>query len=106
MERKAARLRYLRDRWVAGVRGVPGIDVLTPDAPGMVGAITGVRLHGRGTRDANQALVRTLHDEYRLFTQWRTGLAKGDCVRITPALYNSAVDADRMAGALRAIAAR
>jgi len=106
MERKAARLRYLRDRWVAGARGVPGIDVLTPDAPGMVGAITGVRLHGRGTREANQALVRTLHDDYRLFTQWRTGLAKGDCVRITPALYNSAADADRMAGALRAIAAR
>jgi isopenicillin-N epimerase len=106
MERKAARLRYLRDRWVAGVRGVPGIDVLTPDAPGMVGAITGIRLHGRGTRDATQAVVRTLHDEYRLFTQWRTGLAKGDCVRITPALYNSAADADRMAGALRAIASR
>ena len=104
MERKAARLRYLRDRWVAAVRGVPGIDVLTPDEPGMVGAITGVRLHGRGTREANQAVVRTLHDDYRLFTQWRTGLAKGDCVRVTPALYNSAADADRLAGALRAIA--
>ena len=65
--------------------------------------ITGVRLHGRGTRDANQAVVRTLHDEYRLFTQWRTGLAKGDCVRVTPALYNSAADADRLARALRTI---
>ncbi len=104
IERKAARLRYLRDRWVAGVRGVPAINVLTPDAPGMVGAITGVRLQGRGTREANQAVVRTLHDDYRLFTQWRTGLAKGDCVRITPALYNSAADADRLAGALRTIA--
>jgi selenocysteine lyase/cysteine desulfurase len=104
IERKAARLRYLRDRWVAAVRDVPAINVLTPDEPGMVGAITGVRLHGRGTREANQAVVRTLHDEYRLFTQWRTGLAKGDCVRVTPALYNSAADADRLAGALRAIA--
>jgi selenocysteine lyase/cysteine desulfurase len=103
MERKAARLRYLRDRWVAAVRGVPAINVLTPDESGMVGAITGVRLHGRGTREANQAIVRTLHDDYRLFTQWRTGLAKGDCVRITPALYNSAADADRLAGALIAL---
>jgi isopenicillin-N epimerase len=105
IEHKAARLRYLRDRWVAAVRDVPAINVLTPDEPGMVGAITGIRLHGRGTREANQALVRTLHDDYRLFTQWRTGLAKGDCVRITPALYNSAADADRLAGALRTIAA-
>lgn len=105
IEHKAARLRYLRDRWVAAVRGVTGIDVLTPDEPGMVGAITGVRLQGRGTREANQTIVRTLHDDYKLFTQWRTGLAKGDCVRITPALYNSAADADRLAGALRTLAA-
>lgn len=103
---KAARLRFLRDRWVRAVRGVQGIDVLTPDEPGMVGAITGVRLHGRGTREANQEIVRVLHDEYRLFTQWRTGLAKGDCVRITPALYNSAADADRLAAALTTLAAR
>ena len=106
IERKAARLRYLRDRWVAAVRGVTGINVLTPDEPGMVGAITGVRLQGRGTREANQTIVRTLHDNYKLFTQWRTGLAKGDCVRITPALYNSAADADRLAGALRTLASR
>jgi isopenicillin-N epimerase len=106
IERKAARLRYLRDRWVARVRGVRGIDVLTPDEPGMVGAITGVRLHGRGTREANQAVIRMLHDEFRIFTQWRTGLAKGDCVRVTPALYNSAADADRFAAALTTIAGR
>jgi isopenicillin-N epimerase len=106
MPNKAARLRYLRDRWVKKVRGVPGIDVLTPDDPTMVGAITGVRLHGRGTRAANVALQKTLVDEFGLFTHWRTGLAKGDCVRITPALYNSVADADRMATALTTIAAR
>lgn len=106
MPNKAARLRYLRDRWVTKVRGVPGIDVLTPDDPTMVGAITGVRLHGRGTRAANVALQKTLVDEFALFTHWRTGLAKGDCVRITPALYNSVADADRMAAALMTIAAR
>jgi isopenicillin-N epimerase len=103
---KAARLRYLRDRWVSKVRGVRGIDVLTPDDAQLVGAITGVRLHGRGDRAANVALVKTLVDEFGLFTHWRTGLAKGDCVRITPALYNSLADADRMAAALTTIAAR
>ncbi len=106
MPNKAARLRYLRGRWVTKVRGVPGIDVLTPDDSTMVGAITGVRLHGRGTRAANVALQKTLVDEFGLFTHWRTGLAKGDCVRITPALYNSVADADRMAAALTTIAAR
>lgn len=106
MERKAARLRYLRDRWVGAVRGVPGVDILTTDEPGMVGAMTGFRLHGRGTREANQAIVQTLLDEFRLFTQFRTGLAKGDCVRVTPALYNSAADADRLAAAVTTLASR
>ena len=31
---KAARVRYLRDRWVAAVRNTPGIEILTPDFRG------------------------------------------------------------------------
>lgn len=103
---KAARLRYLRDRWVSAVRGTPGIDVLTPDDAGMVAAITSFRLHGRRTRAENQAVVNELIEKHRLFTVWRTGLAKGDCVRVTPALYNTPADADRLAAALKSIASR
>ncbi|HEX5069860.1 MAG TPA: aminotransferase class V-fold PLP-dependent enzyme [Vicinamibacterales bacterium] len=103
---KAARIRYLRDRWVKAVRGVPGIDVLTPDDPDLVAGITSFRLHGRTSRADNQALAAELLDRYGLFTFWRTGLAKGDCVRATPALYNTPEDVDRLAAALKAIAAR
>jgi selenocysteine lyase/cysteine desulfurase len=106
MANKAARLRYLRDRWVTAVRSVKGVDILTPDEPGMVGALTGFRLHGRGTREANQAIATTLLNEFKIFTTTRTGLAKGDCVRVTPALYNSASDADRLAAAITTLAAR
>ena len=106
VDKKAARLRYLRDRWVGAVRNVPGVDILTPDDPSLVGAITGFRLHGRGTRDANQAITKALLDEFGIFTFYRTGLAKGDCVRVTPALYNSIADADKLASALKTIAAR
>ncbi len=106
MENKAARLRLLRDRWVNAVRGANGVDILTPDDPRLVGALTGFRLHGRGTSAANQALAKTLLDEFGVFTFYRTGLAKGDCVRVTPALYNSLADADRLAEAIKTIAAR
>ncbi len=104
--RKSARLRYLRDRWVTAVRHTPGVDVLTPDDAGMVGALTSFRLHGRTTREANQAITRALADEFGLFTFWRTGLDRGDCVRVTVALYNSAKDADRLASAINTLAAR
>jgi isopenicillin-N epimerase len=101
---KAARVRYLRDRWVHAVRGTAGIDVLTPEDPGMVAAITSFRLHGRGTREENQAVVRELFDRFGLFAVWRNGPAKGDCVRVTPALYNTPADADKLAAALRTLA--
>lgn len=103
---KAARLRYLRDRWVHAVRDVPGVDVLTPEDPVLTGAITAFRLHGRGSREANAALARTLFEEFGLFTFQRTGIAKGDCVRVTPTLYNTPADADTLAAAIQTIAAR
>ncbi|HET9384467.1 MAG TPA: aminotransferase class V-fold PLP-dependent enzyme [Gemmatimonadales bacterium] len=103
---KAARVRYLRDRWVAQVRATPEIDVLTLDDPATVAAITSFRIRKRGSREANQAVVTELVERYGLFTAWRTGLAGGDCVRVTPALYNSPADADRLAAALKEIAGR
>jgi selenocysteine lyase/cysteine desulfurase len=106
MPQKAARLRYLRDRWVRAVRDVPGVQILTPDDSALVGAITGFRLHGRGTREANEAIARTLHDEFGIFTFQRTGLANGDCVRVTPTLFNTPAQLDQLAAALRTMAAR
>ncbi len=103
---KAARVRHLRDQWVHAVRGTPGIDILTPDDAGLVAGITSFRLHGRTGKEENQAIVRELFEQHRLFTVWRTGLARGDCVRVTPALYNTPADAERLAAALRAMAGR
>jgi isopenicillin-N epimerase len=103
---KAARVRYLRDRWVQAARGIPGVDILTPDDADLVGAITSFRLHGRGTRAANQAIVQTLHNEFRIFTVARNGIARGDCVRVTPALYNRIEDVDALVDALRVMAVR
>jgi isopenicillin-N epimerase len=103
---KAARLRYLRDRWVQAVRGVDGIDVLTPDDRDLVAGITSFRIHGRTGRAENQAVADELLKRHRLFVVWRTGLSKGDCVRVTPALYNAPADCDRLASALKTIAAK
>ncbi|MFN4770452.1 aminotransferase class V-fold PLP-dependent enzyme [Gemmatimonas sp.] len=103
---KAARLRFLRDRWVHAVRDVPGVNILTPDAPALVGAITGFRLHGRGTKAANEAVAKTLLDEFGIFTFPRTGIAGGDCVRVTPTLFNTPAQLDTLAAALQVMAAR
>jgi len=98
---KAARLRYLRDRWVRAVRGLPGLEILTPDDPQMVGGITSFRLVGHTSSEDNQRIVDELRARYSLFTVRRPGLERGDCVRVTPALYNGPADVDRLAAALK-----
>lgn len=103
---KAARLRYLRDQWVSAVRNTNGVDILTPDDPNMVGALTSFRLNGKLDKASNQANAKTLLDEFGIFTTWRNGLAKGDCVRVTTALYNNVADAEKLASALKTMAAR
>ena len=102
----AARLRYLRDRWVSQVRATAGLDVLTLDDAHSVAAISSFRVRKRTSRADNQAVVTELLERHRLFTAWRTGLAGGDCVRVTPALYNTLEETDRLAAALKEIAAR
>jgi isopenicillin-N epimerase len=104
--RKAARLRYLRDAWVKPARAIAGVDILIPDDPELAGAITSFRLHGNGDRARNAAIARTLLDEFGIFTVARSGLAKGDCVRVTPALYSTPADAAKLVAALKVMAAR
>jgi isopenicillin-N epimerase len=104
--RKAARLRYLRDAWVQPAREIAGVDILTPDEPGLAGAITSFRLRGDGSRERNAAIARTLLDEFGIFTVARSGLSKGDCVRVTPALYSTPADAAKLVAALRQMASR
>ena len=102
--RRAARLRALRDRWVAPLRDDARLEILTPDDPRLYGAITGFRLRGRTSHDDNVALARELLDRHGIFTVHRDGLSSGSCVRVTPALASRMEDLDRLVVALRALA--
>jgi len=103
---KAARIRYLRDRWVGAVRGTPGIEIMTPDDQDLVAGITSFRLNDRRGVAANRAIASELLDAHHIFVVARSGLARGDCVRVTPALYNTPADCDRLADALETMAAQ
>jgi selenocysteine lyase/cysteine desulfurase len=103
--RREARLRALRDRWVHQVIGLPKVQILTPEEPGMHGAITAFRLRGRTSHDDNVALAKALLDKHRIFTVHRDGLASGSCVRVTPALASRMSDCDALAAAIRSLVA-
>lgn len=103
---KQARLTYLRDRWVARARALPNVQILTPDDPRTHAGITSFRIAGRVTAAENTAVVRQLLEDYGVFTVRRGGVAAGQCVRVSPALYTSAADVDRFADALEDLSAR
>jgi isopenicillin-N epimerase len=99
---KAARLRYLRDSWVARARALPDIEVLTPDEPGLAAGITSFRVKNKGSREDNNALVVALRDKHKVLTVRRDGVAKGQCIRVSPALYTTEEEIERLVAAIAA----
>ena len=99
---KAARLRFLRDRWVEQARALPDIEVLTPDEPGLAAGITSFRVKNKGSREDNNALVAALRDRHKVLTVRRDGVARGQCIRVSPALYTTEDEVDRFVAALGA----
>ncbi|CAH1660289.1 Cysteine desulfurase [Hyphomicrobiales bacterium] len=97
---KQARLTFLRDYWVSRSRGFKGLEILTPDEPGMYGAITSFRFAGKTDKAENDKIVAALRDTHRILTVRRAGVAKGQCIRVTPALYTRTADLDKLVDAL------
>lgn len=93
---KGARVNYLRDRWVSQVRGLQGIEVLTPDDPRLYCAITAFKFVGRDQQEMADRLLK----DYGVFTTTRTGAAFGSCIRVTPGLVTSAADMDVLVNAV------
>jgi isopenicillin-N epimerase len=102
--RRAARLRWLRDRWVAAARRIDGVEVLTPDDPALHGGITSFRLRGVTDTKGNMAIAAQLLDRHGIFTVHRDGAARGACIRVTPALFTRSSDVDALAAALAEVA--
>ena len=49
-----------------------------------------------------QRMAKLLLEKHRILTVARRGIAKGSAVRVTPALYNTHAELDRLVSALQA----
>jgi isopenicillin-N epimerase len=101
LERKAARLRYLRDRWMKRLSGQKGVRIHTSFDPAMSCAIGNVGIEGVDTAKLAQSLwdrrriivVPILHEEYQ-------GL------RVTPNLYTTLAEVDVFAEEMERVIAK
>jgi selenocysteine lyase/cysteine desulfurase len=103
---KEARLRYLRDQWAEAVRGHDAWEILTPTDKRLYGGLTSFRRRGRTKLDENIQLAKRLLDEARIFTVHRSGLESGACVRVTPSVFTSLDDVEKLRKALEGPASR
>jgi selenocysteine lyase/cysteine desulfurase len=101
VERKRARLQYLRNYWVSRVREIDGVEILTPEDPARYGATTSFRLKGMKSLEQAKKVQDLLLAKYNVLTVARKGISRGAAVRVTPALYNTTAELDKFVSAIR-----
>ena len=101
VERKRARLQYLRNYWVSRVREIDGVKILTPDDPARYGATTSFRLKGMKSFEQAKRVQDLFLAKYNVLTVARKGITQGAAVRVTPALYNTAAEVDKLVLAIQ-----
>lgn len=99
-ERKAARLRYLKNRWTEKVRGLPGVRILHSDRPEESCGIGAMSIDGV---DAND-LTRHLEERYRIHVRPRFVAGEFSCIRVTPNVFTTLEEIDFFSEAIERVA--
>ena len=100
-ERKAARFRFLRERWMRGIEGVKGVRLLTSYDPAQACALGAFALEGMGAAAVTEALLR--RDRIHVRPRFVPGEWEG--VRVTPNVFTTVEEVDRLVAAVRRLAA-
>jgi selenocysteine lyase/cysteine desulfurase len=99
LARKEARLRFLQQHWTRQVRGVPRIVLNTPTDPARACAIANVGVEGM----APATLAQQLFDRHRIWTVAIDGAGVRG-VRVTPGVFTTTAELDRLVAALTELA--
>jgi len=98
-QRKEKRLRYLKNYWVDAVKDIPRIKFFTNDKPEYSCGLFNFALDGMEAKDISEKLF----SKYKLYTiavKWE----KINGVRVTPHVYTTLNDLDRLIDAIHEIA--
>ncbi len=101
-ERKLTHLTRMRARWVDGVRAIPGLTIAHSEEPDRVAVIGAFRLPGQRTWADAQGAQTVLLDKHRVLVVAKQGLASGPVLRVTPSLFNTDGEIDRLIHAVTA----
>lgn len=88
--RKAARLQWLRERWMDGVSAVRGVQLLTPRDPSQACALGAMRIDGVGA----QTLTESLQKRWGIHVRPRFVDGEFECIRVTPNVFTALDEID------------
>ncbi len=94
-ERKIARLRYLRDRWMRRLDGQPGVNLYTSYDPAMSGGLANVGIEGV---DPGQLTTHLWRTQKIIVTPINHVACTG--IRVTPNVYTTLEEIDRFVDAM------
>jgi selenocysteine lyase/cysteine desulfurase len=94
IEKITKRLHYLKTIWVNAVKDHPNVEVVTP--VNLSCAIASFRIKNKTAAEVADYLFK----EHKIFTVARQ-LGKQGCVRVTPGIYNSAADVQKLTEAIK-----
>lgn len=97
-ERKAARFRYLRERWMRGVEGVKGVTLRTSSDPAQSCALGAMSLAGMGAAQ----LVDYLVTKHLIHVRARFVPGEFEAIRVTPNVFTTVEEIDAFVTAIRA----
>jgi len=100
MERKAARLRYLKERWAKRLKTQPRIQLHTSLDPALSCAIGTVGIEGL----APGQITSKLWEKWRIIATPITVANEYQGIRVTPNVYTTLEEIDTFAGAMETIA--
>jgi selenocysteine lyase/cysteine desulfurase len=92
IERKAARLRYLKDRWTSRLAAIPKVKILHSSSPEMSCGIGMFGLDGADPRKLTEALVNK-HSIYTALMPHEEYVG----IRVTPSVYTTLAEIDYFA---------
>ena len=100
-KRKEERIRYLKNYWAEKVKDIPKVKLHTSLKPAYACAICGVSIDGMKPQELDAALM----NDYKIHT---VGIVWENisCVRVTPHVYTTLKDLDKLVKAIEEIASR
>ena len=99
VERKAARFRYLRKRWTARLRDLPGVKMLTSDDPDQSCAIGLISVAGFKAPE----LAKFLLEKHRILTVAIVTAGEYEGLRITPNVFTTLEEIDTFGDVMEGI---